>query len=113
MENGEWRTESDEGAVEPEFSIDDAFAKLTQKAGVPTEEAKSDGDGVTFTIEGMDDDAPEELENPDVPGNPEKPEEELDEDDYRRHYGIDEPYDPHLDLGDYVMPDTGILEDWD
>ena len=113
VENGEWRTESDEGAVEPEFSIDDAFAKLTQKAGVPTEEAKNDGDGVTFTIEGMDDDAPEELENLDVPGNPENPEEELDEDDYRRHYGVDEPYDPHLDLGDYVMPDTGILEDWE
>ena len=112
-ENGEGSVESDEGAVEPEFSIDDAFAKLTQKAGVPTEEAKSDGDGVTFTIEGMDDDAPEELENPDVPGNPENPEEELDEDDYRRHYGVDEPYDPHLDLGDYVMPDTGILEDWE
>ncbi len=113
VENGEGSVESDEGAVEPEFSIDDAFAKLTQKAGVPTEEAKSDGDGVTFTIEGMDDDAPEELENPDVPGNLENPEEELDEDDYRRHYGIDEPYDPHLDLGDYVMPDTGILEDWE
>ena len=112
-ENGEGSVESDEGAVEPEFSIDDAFAKLTQKAGVPTEEAKNDGDGVTFTIEGMDDDAPEELENPDVPGNPENPEEELDEDDYRRHYGVDEPYDPHLDLGDYVMPDTGILEDWE
>ena len=113
VENGEGSVESDEGAVEPEFSIDDAFAKLTQKAGVPTEEAKNDGDGVTFTIEGMDDDAPEELENPDVPGNPENPEEELDEDDYRRHYGVDEPYDPHLDLGDYVMPDTGILEDWE
>ena len=113
VENGEGSVESDEGAVEPEFSIDDAFAKLTQKAGVPTEEAKSDGDGVTFTIEGMDDDAPEELENPDFQGNPENPEEELDEDDYRRHYGIDEPYDPHLDLGDYVMPDTGILEDWE
>ncbi len=113
VENGEGSVESDEGAVEPEFSIDDAFAKLTQKAGVPTEEAKSDGDGVTFTIEGMDDDAPEELENQDVPGNPENPEEELDEDDYRRHYGVDEPYDPHLDLGDYVMPDTGILEDWE
>jgi len=113
VENGEGSVESDKGAVEPEFSIDDAFAKLTQKAGVPTEEAKNDGDGVTFTIEGMDDDAPEELENPDVPGNPENPEEELDEDDYRRHYGVDEPYDPHLDLGDYVMPDTGILEDWE
>ncbi len=113
VENGEGSVESDEGAVEPEFSIDDAFAKLTQKAGVPTEEAKNDGDGVTFTIEGMDDDAPEELDNPDVPGNPENPEEELDEDDYRRHYGVDEPYDPHLDLGDYVMPDTGILEDWE
>jgi len=118
VENGEWRTESDEGAVEPEFSIDDAFAKLTQKAGVPTEETagavkETAADGVTFTIEGMVDDAPEELENQDVTGNPENPEEELDEDDYRRHYGIDEPYDPHLDLGDYVMPDTGILEDWE
>lgn len=100
-------------AEEPEFSIDDAFARLTQKAGVATEEAKGDDDGVTFTIEGMDDDGPEEPGTPEETEEPENAEEELAEEDYRRHYGVDEPYDPHLDLGDYVMPDTGILEDWE
>lgn len=100
-------------AEEPEFSIDDAFARLTQKGGVATEEAKGDGDGVTFTIEGMDDEGPEEPETPEETEEPENAEEELGEEDYRRHYGVDEPYDPHLDLGDYVMPDTGILEDWE
>lgn len=104
---------SEEAQGEPEFSIDDAFAKLTQKAGVATEEAKKADDGVTFTIEGMDDDGPEEPGTPEETEEPENPEEELAEDDYRRHYGVDEPYDPHLDLGDYVMPDTGILEDWE
>lgn len=104
--------ETPEPPAEPEFSIDDAFAKLTQKAGVPTEEAPKD-EGVTFTIEGMDEDVPETPETPEPPELPENPEEELAEDDYRRHYGIDEPYDPHLDLGDYVMPDTGLLEDWE
>ncbi|MBQ9417752.1 MAG: DNA translocase FtsK [Bacteroidales bacterium] len=37
--------------------------------------------------------------------------EPLDPDDYRRHYGLDEPYDPHLDLRDYQMPSTDLLED--
>ena len=41
----------------------------------------------------------------------EEPSEELDEEDYRRHYGIDEPYDPHLDLSDYQMPGTDLLDD--
>ena len=107
-----------ETVAEPEFSIDDAFAKLTQKAGVPTEETagavkESADDGVTFTIEGMDDDVQENPEAPEGQEDIEAQEEVLDEDDYRRHYGVDEPYDPHLDLGDYVMPDTGILEDWE
>lgn len=114
-ESGERKQEA---VAEPEFSIDDAFAKLTQKAGVPTEETvgavkETADDGVTFTIEGMDDDVQENPEAPEGQEDIEAQEEVLDEDDYRRHYGVDEPYDPHLDLGDYVMPDTGILEDWE
>ena len=114
-ESGERKQET---VAEPEFSIDDAFAKLTQKAGVPTEETagavkEAADDGVTFTIEGMDDDVQENPEAPEGQEDIEAQEEVLDEDDYRRHYGVDEPYDPHLDLGDYVMPDTGILEDWE
>ena len=30
-----------------------------------------------------------------------------------RHFGIDEPYDPHLDLKDFQMPSTDMLEDWE
>ena len=108
-----------EDSEEPAFSIDDAFAKLTQKAGVPTEEAKKEDD-VSFTIEGEMDEGEGTLlsqqqaaDSPSNLGEQEGGEEEMAEDDYRRHYGIDEPYDPHLDLGDYVMPDTGILEDWE
>ena len=91
---------------EPAFSIDDEFARLNAKIqGKPPEE-------VTFTIEEGEASStsalPEEAEE-----LPEGEEEEMEADDYRQHYGIDEPYDPHLDLGDYVMPETGMLEDWE
>lgn len=33
--------------------------------------------------------------------------------DARRHIGIDEPYDPHLDLKDYKMPGVDMLKDWE
>ena len=36
-----------------------------------------------------------------------------DDGDYARHFGVDELYDPHLDLGDFLMPSTDILEDWE
>lgn len=98
-----------EPAKEPEFSIDDEFARINAKAqGTGT---KGD-DGISFTI----DETPEVSDNPECSeetDSPDEPTEELAEDDYRRHYGIDEPYDPHLDLGDYIMPDTSILEDWE
>ena len=101
---------------EPQFDIDDAFGRITQKAGVPEVEEPKTDESVTFTIEGLDEENPESLEDMEEPEDSEEPDEpleELDDDDYRRHYGLDEPYDPHLDLGDYVMPETSILEDWE
>ncbi len=97
-----------------EFDIDEEFARVNAKA-------QEKSDEVTFTIEGMDEasesqDAAEvepEAESQGTTDDQEEVEEELADDDYRRHYGLDEPYDPHLDLSDYVMPETGILEDWE
>lgn len=113
---------------EPAFSIDDEFARVNARAqGTPLEPdpevseapAATASDGITFNIQGLEE-----------PGTPSETSttsdtsaasdtsstselENLDEDDYRRHYGLDEPYDPHLDLSDYVMPDTSFLEDWE
>ena len=115
----------EEAQDEIPFDIDDEFARVNAKAqgkNVETRPAASPKEEeVTFTIEGMDEgDAenqqePQEEALPENSGNSENSEdsEELEEDDYRRHYGLDEPYDPHLDLSDFVMPETGILEDWE
>lgn len=105
-------------SAEPSFSIDDEFAKLNERLQKPVEEEQP-SDGVTFTIEGESEngDAREGIEESDAENEENETaqdvEEELDEDDYRRHYGLDEPYDPHLDLSDYEMPETSILEDWE
>ena len=114
---------------EPAFNIDDEFARINAKArgeaiaesgSAVEKEDEETSDGVTFTIEGFDDSTP--LPTEETPaGEVEEPlgaecdenGEPLDEDDYRRHIGLDEAYDPHLDLGDYIMPDTSILEDWE
>ncbi len=90
-------------AEEVTFDIDAEFERVNAKA-------RQDDGEVNFTIED-----PTEAVAAETPAadTAEMEEEELEPDDYRRHYGIDEPYDPHLDLGDYVMPDTGILEDWE
>ncbi len=104
---------------EPAFSIDDEFARINARAqgaeialdadvSVPETGEPTSGD-VSFTIE--EPTGGEALQEPE-PQEEETPE-ELDDDDYRRHYGIDEPYDPHLDLSDYVMPETALLEDWE
>ena len=126
-----------EGEIkEPEFSIDDEFARVMESArkdegevmsdeagetpAVQEESVEQDGDGVKFTIEeemaeeGVDNTEAEDADKmpADQEGEPEEGE-ELAEDDYRRHYGLDEPYDPHLDLSDYEMPETSLLEDWE
>ena len=89
------------------LSIDDEFERLNRKAGRPGEKVGSaSDDGPIFTVnEQTDDEHPHAPEEPDV--------EELDPDDYRVHYGIDEPYDPKLDLKDFQMPNTDFLEDWE
>lgn len=105
---------------EPAFDIDDEFERINARARgeqPAAEEAPADADGITFTIN----DTPATADAAAPANEPatadasaaDEADDEMDPDDYRRHYGIDEPYDPHLDLGDYVMPDTSILEDWE
>ena len=93
------------------FDIDKAFEEVNARA-----QGNTNGDGITFTINDTDDNPIENTEDSETSANldfTEPPEEELDPDDYRHHYGLDEPYDPHLDLKDYIMPTTDILEDWE
>ena len=96
---------------EPAFSIDDEFARINARAQEQSDapDSPSAAQEPTFTIEeGLEltDDTPTQ---PDA--DTERGTEELDEDDYRRHYGLDDPYDPHLDLSDYQMPGTDLLDD--
>ena len=85
------------------FSIDDEFEKVNSRAGRPGEKAGQSNEPI-FTVNDMQDEGSKEIS---------QEEEGLDPDDYRVHYGIDEPYDPKLDLKDFKMPDTDILEDWE
>lgn len=99
-----------EGEEELVLDIDQEFERINRVA------RGEDEDGVTFTIEegasggvasGEGTAAPMDGVDIEFDENGEP----LDEDDYRRHYGLDDPYDPHLDLGDYQMPTTDLLDD--
>ena len=94
----------DEKPEKVTFSIDDEFERENRRSGRPGEGATGQGADPIFTVN-------------DVKGNDvsdiQPEEDELEPDDYRVHYGIDEPYDPKLDLKDFKMPDTDILEDWE
>jgi S-DNA-T family DNA segregation ATPase FtsK/SpoIIIE len=89
---------------EPAFSIDDEFARINQRAQA--------SDDITFTIN-ENDSGSEPVEKPEPTEESEEEDLDLEPDDYRRHYGIDEPYDPLLTLKDFVMPTTDMLEDWE
>ncbi|MCR5445903.1 MAG: DNA translocase FtsK [Bacteroidales bacterium] len=95
---------------EPAFDIDDEFERINARAQAsqPEEPIGPDDSGINFTIND-----PEPSEQVELPDETDESDEEMEPDDYRRHYGVDEPYDPHLDLSDYIMPDTSILEDWE
>ena len=102
------------------FDIDAEFERINARAqGQPTSPTpqpspQSGTDEVSFTIEGLDPDAPAEPVQAEAEptGDPATDEtDELDPDDFRRHIGLDEPFDPHLELGDYRMPPTSLLDD--
>ncbi len=91
------------------FDIDQAFEQVNARAQGKPE--TTDTDGINFTIE--ESDLASETDVTDQSETQEPENEDLEPDDYRRHIGLDEPYDPHLDLKDYIMPETDILEDWE
>ena len=101
----------------PAFDIDDEFARINARAQAAADESEAHGqDEVVFTI--ADTDAREGGGQPEPTAAADKQvdahgsdDEELEPDDYRRHYGLDDPYDPHLDLADYQMPGTDLLDD--
>ena len=98
---------------EPAVSIDEQFDLLNARLIGKEPEAVSGGSDVTFTVEGLEEEPGVTEQAPQAEVQEPVDESELDPDDYRRHYGLDEPYDPHLDLSDYIMPSTDMLEDWE
>lgn len=71
---------------EVSFSIDDEFARLNSR------KALNNQPDPVFTV----------FDPPTVPQpTPPQP----------RHFSSNDPYDPHLDLADYTMPDIDLLED--
>ena len=110
-ENGERGTENGE----PLFSIDDEFARINAKAQETSEPTFTINDEEVTSGQGTEDN--EEVTSDQWPVTSEEMAseelDEMDDDDYRRHYGIDEPYDPLLTLKDFIMPTTDMLEDWE
>lgn len=81
------------------FSIDDEFERVNRRAGHSGEPIFTVADPESMRTTGGSEEPVDETEH--------------DSDDYRVHYGIDEPYDPKLDLKDFQMPTTDLLEDWE
>ena len=104
-ENVETDAPQDEKVV---FNIDDEFAKLSEFANQNNKPASDDLD---LKIEGETEEE-QPLDLSDESDEPDEPDlSDLSDDDYRRHYGIDEPFDPHLELKDYQLPGTDLLDD--
>ena len=82
------------------FDIDDEFARVNKVA-----QGANKGDDPIFTVNQVDETDTEFVD--------ESEDDESDPDDYRMHYGVDVPFDPKLDLKDFKMPDTDLLEDWE
>lgn len=95
--------EEKEEVKEVVFDIDDAFEKVnarargTQTAGDPSFTIVDTNSPIANAAEETGTDAEEEVVE-------EKP---------RRHFSIDEEYDPHLDYPHYQMPSLDLLEDWE
>lgn len=126
------RTPDDDQQTVP-FDIDDEFTRLVER--VQQKDASDQGEpraDVEFDItdpdmvDMHDDSSPknspafdvelEIVESSNVADDivPSDDEElQMDDSDSRVHFGIDQLYDPHLDLKDYQMPTTDMLEDWE
>ena len=92
------------------FDIDDEYARQNQPAQEPSEEnPPSSTEEVDFTITGGLSESGEELAGTD----PADPEPGDDADKPRQHFGIDDLYNPRLDLRQYQMPTTDLLSDWE
>lgn len=91
-------TAIDQLAALDNLGMDPATSTATSSSQLTTP------DDPTFTITGFDD-------IPVVTAEPEPVEPEPKE--TQAHYGVDELYDPHLDLKDFQLPSTDMLEDWE
>ncbi len=111
---------------QPEPDIDDEFERLTRKYQGATEPldpaaaestAPQSSSDPSFTINES------ALEEPSATSDiaaldsettsPVEGEQLVDDQDYSRHFGINDLYDPHLDLRDFQMPSTDMLQDWE
>ncbi|MBQ9473445.1 MAG: DNA translocase FtsK [Bacteroidales bacterium] len=109
---------------EPQFSIDDEFERVNarargmQEAGAivgtqQQEKTPAADDGVLFTVNNTDTQEPAPAVEPDETPAETTPAEEDDLDDYGKHFGLDEPYDPKLELRDFKLPTADLLEDYE
>lgn len=111
---------------QPEPDIDDEFERLTRKYQGTTEPldpaaaestAPQSSSDPSFTINES------ALEEPSATSDIAALDSEttslvegeqlVDDQDYSRHFGINDLYDPHLDLRDFQMPSTDMLQDWE
>lgn len=92
------------------FSIDDEFSRINQRAQTRDQQTsqstpeKKQPASPAFTIADTQPDTPEEEPNRYS---------EFENIHTSHHYTVDELYDPHLDLKQYIMPSTDILTDWE
>ena len=92
------------------FDIDDEFARVNQRAQQHTaEEMTPAKEDIDFTIA----DNNMHIDSPAAEEEDLDKYSELEATQEGTHYGIDELYDPHLDLKQYQMPTTDLLTDWE
>jgi S-DNA-T family DNA segregation ATPase FtsK/SpoIIIE len=99
----------EEGTQTVTFDIDDEYGRAhpeqpkgnTFRTPVPGEPTFTVIDPSAQSLDGIANQESVESEEPEVIS------------DEPKHIGLDEPYDPHLDLKDYQMPSVDMLEDWE
>ncbi len=105
--------ETSENLTDPCKPASDIISDTMTFDPQPQATPSSSPDGIDFKINLPSEpiDGEDKTENDSSSDEPDTPESAPD--DYARHFGVDELYDPHLDLGDFIMPSTDILENWE